>query len=141
MTESSHSPATSPVEEKSTGSTPYPPCTTPAFALCCNWGRGFGAMQRRTWVRALAGLAVCIFVTAHAVEAEAETACIQPGQLAHAGVRISRYFSDAERAAQDDGTLGIQGSGWFLTPTAIVTVAHVAVAMNLSTRDWKQLEI
>jgi hypothetical protein len=98
-------------------------------------------MHRRTWVRTLAWLAVCGLFTSHSIEARAETACVAPAQLAHAGVRISRYFDDAERAAQADGTVGIQGSGWFLSPTAIVTIAHVVTAMNLSAQDWKSVEI
>ncbi|HEY1545806.1 MAG TPA: serine protease [Xanthobacteraceae bacterium] len=98
-------------------------------------------MHRRTWIRTLAGLAVCGFFISPSLEARAETACLEPAQLAHAGVRIARYFDDAERAAQDDGTVGIQGSGWFLTPTAIVTIAHVVTAMNLTGEDWKPIEI
>lgn len=98
-------------------------------------------MHRRTWVPTLAWLAVCIFFTSHPVEVRAQTACITPAQLAHAGVRIARYFDDAELAAQDDGTVGIQGSAWFLTPTAIVTIAHVVTAMNLTVNDWKPIEI
>jgi hypothetical protein len=98
-------------------------------------------MHRQTWVRTLAWLAVCSFFAPHSGEARAETACIKPAQLAHAGVRIARYFDDAERAAQHDGTVGIQGSGWFLTPTAIVTIAHVVTAMDLTAKDWKPIEI
>jgi len=98
-------------------------------------------MHQRTWLRALASLAVCSFLTSHPVEVRAEPACLEPAQLAHAGVRIARYFDDAERAVQDDGTVGIQGSGWFLTPTAIVTIAHVVTAMNLTAEEWKAIEI
>ncbi len=68
-------------------------------------------------------------------------ACVEPAQLAHAGVRIARYFDDAERAVQEDDAIGIQGSGWFLTPTALVTIAHVVTAMNLTAKDWKPIEI
>ena len=37
--------------------------------------------------------------------------------------------------------LGVRGTGWFLSPTSIVTVEHVAAAMKLSEQDWKQVEI
>ena len=37
--------------------------------------------------------------------------------------------------------IGIRGTGWFLSPTTIVTAAHVAEAMKLSIQDWKPLEI
>jgi hypothetical protein len=98
-------------------------------------------MHRRIWIPTLAWLVVCGFFVCHSVEARAGTACIQPAQLTHAGVRIARYFDDAERAAQDDDTVGIQGSGWFLTPTAIVTIEHVVTAMDLTAEAWKQIEI
>src|SRR5262249_14317477 len=70
----------------------------------------------------------------------AEAACIEPTQFAHASLRITRYFDQAEQTAQAS-VVGIQGSGWFLTPTTIVTVAHVVTAMNLTTLDWKRIEI
>ena len=37
--------------------------------------------------------------------------------------------------------LGISGTGWFLSPRSMATVAHVAEAMHLSGTDWKQIEI
>jgi hypothetical protein len=98
-------------------------------------------MHRRTWLRRAAWLAVWGFFASHSVAAGAETTCVEPAQLAHAGVRIARYFDEAERKAQEDGTVGIQGSGWFLTPTAIVTIAHVVTAMDLTAEDWKPIEI
>jgi hypothetical protein len=36
---------------------------------------------------------------------------------------------------------GISGTGWFLSPTAMVTVEHVAAAMKLSDRSWRQIEV
>jgi len=98
-------------------------------------------MQRRAWVRTLAWLAICSLAVSHSIEARAETDCVGPAQLAHTGVRIAHYFDDAERAARVDDALGFQGSGWFLTPSAIVTIAHVVTAMNLSAEDWKPIEI
>jgi len=66
--------------------------------------------------------------------------CVDPAQLARSTVRISRYFDDAERSARVD-LIGIQGTGWFLSASTIVTAAHVTAAMKLSDQDWKPLEI
>jgi hypothetical protein len=70
----------------------------------------------------------------------AETTCVDAALLAHSTVSITRYFDDAERAAQA-GLINIQGTGWFESPTTIVTIEHVATAMGLSTQDWKLLNI
>lgn len=67
-------------------------------------------------------------------------ACIDPAQLAHSTVRIMRYFDDAERDERPD-LVGVRGTGWFLSPTTIVTAEHVTAAMKLSTETWKPLEI
>src|SRR5215470_9453211 len=50
-----------------------------------------------------------------------EAACVTPASLTHSTIRIARYFDDAERDPQRD-LLGIRGTGWFLSPTSIVTV-------------------
>src|SRR5262245_10902626 len=70
------------------------------------------------------------------VPSRAETTCIDSARLAHSTVGITRYFDGAERASQPD-LLGIQGTGWFRSPTTIVTVEHVVAAMGLTTEDWK----
>ena len=67
-------------------------------------------------------------------------ACIDPAQLAHSTVRIMRYFDDAERDERPD-LVGVRGTGWFLSPTTIVTAEHVTTGMKLSTEEWKPLEI
>ena len=72
--------------------------------------------------------------------APAHAACVDPAQLAHSTVSIVRHFNDAERSDRPD-LVGIQGTGWFLSPTTIVTAEHVTAAMELSTEDWKQLEV
>jgi hypothetical protein len=59
---------------------------------------------------------------------------------AHSTVSIMRHFDDKEQEEQP-GVLGIRGTGWFLSPTSMVTVEHVAAAMKLSDRNWKQVEI
>ena len=74
------------------------------------------------------------------LHAGADTACIDPGLLAHSVVSITRYFDEIERGTRPD-LVGIQGTGWFRSPTALVTVEHVAVAMGLSMQDWKIIEI
>jgi S1-C subfamily serine protease len=67
-------------------------------------------------------------------------ACVDPAQLAYSTVSIMRYFDDAERSARPD-LIGIQGTGWYLSSTTIVTVEHVAAGMKLETQNWKPLEI
>jgi trypsin-like peptidase len=67
-------------------------------------------------------------------------ACVDPAQLAHSTVSIMRHFDDAERDVRPD-LIGVRGTGWFLSPTTIVTAEHVTAGMKLSTRDWTQLEI
>jgi len=69
-----------------------------------------------------------------------EAGCIDPALPRHSAVSITRYFDDNEREGRP-GVLGIRGTGWFLSPTAMVTVEHVAAAMKLSDQDWKHVEI
>jgi len=66
--------------------------------------------------------------------------CVQSELLALSTASITRYFDSAELAAQPD-LVGIQGTGWFMSPTTLVTVEHVATAMGLSIRSWKLLTI
>jgi hypothetical protein len=72
--------------------------------------------------------------------ARVDAGCIDPTTLAHSTVSIVRQFDDKEREARP-GVLAIRGTGWFLSPTSLVTVEHVAAAMNLSDQSWKQVEI
>jgi hypothetical protein len=67
-------------------------------------------------------------------------ACIDPAQLTHSTVSIMRHFDDAERGERPD-VIGVRGTGWFLSPTTIVTAQHVTAGMMLSTEGWKSLEI
>jgi Trypsin-like peptidase domain len=67
-------------------------------------------------------------------------ACVDTTQLAHMTVSVMRHFDDAEREA-NPGLIGIRGTGWFLSPTTIVTAEHVTAAMKLSAETWKPLEI
>ena len=70
----------------------------------------------------------------------AAAACIDPEGLAHSTVSITRYFS-GDDGRGDPGLLGMRGTAWFLTGTSMVTAEHVAAAMALSDRSWKQIEI
>ena len=81
-----------------------------------------------------------IFLLLLSAQSRAETACVDFALLKHSTVSITRYFDDAERAAHAD-LAGIRGTGWFQSPTTIVTIEHVATAMGLSTQDWKPLDI
>jgi hypothetical protein len=69
-----------------------------------------------------------------------EAGCIDPTTLSHSTVSIARQFDDNEREGPP-GVLAIEGTGWFLSPTSLVTVEHVAAAMNLSDQSWKQIQI
>ena len=68
-----------------------------------------------------------------------QAACVDTTSLGHSTVAIIRHFEEAERYRPD--VIGVQGSGWFLSATTIVTVEHVTEAMKLSADDWKMLEI
>jgi hypothetical protein len=70
----------------------------------------------------------------------AAATCVDPSTLAHSTVSITRYFADEEKKAGAD-LLGIRGTAWFLSPTSMVTVEHVATAMGLSDQNWKKVEI
>jgi len=90
-------------------------------------------------MRGLTGFGLTFFLLL-SVDSRADTTCVDATLLTRSTVSITRYFDDAERAAQH-GLSGIQGSGWFQSPTRIVTVEHVATAMGLSDRDWKVIDI
>jgi hypothetical protein len=75
-----------------------------------------------------------------AINQPVRAACIDPAQLAHSTVSIIRHFDGAERETHPD-LIAVSGTGWFLSPSAIVTAEHVSAAMNLSTEDWKPLEV
>ncbi len=72
----------------------------------------------------------CIVV---ALAPSAASACDDRSVLAHAAVGITRMFDESEKQPID----GVAGSGWFLGPRLLVTVAHVAEGMRLSEREWK----
>jgi hypothetical protein len=79
---------------------------------------------------------LALIVASSGVAAE----CIDTVALGHSTVSITRHFDDNESQTHP-GLLGIRGTGWFLSPTLMVTVEHVAAAMNLSDQNWKQIEI
>src|SRR5690349_2055891 len=84
---------------------------------------------------------ILLFVLFLAAGSRADAGCVDAASLTHSSVAITRYFEDAERAAVRPGVSGEQGTAWFLSPTTIVTVAHVAEGMKLSTRVWKPIDI
>jgi hypothetical protein len=53
---------------------------------------------------------------------------------------ITRHFNEEEAKAQA-GVIGIRGTAWFLSSRLLVTAAHVAEAMQLSAREWKDVEM
>jgi hypothetical protein len=67
-------------------------------------------------------------------------ACIDPSSLTKTTVNISREFAEGEKRPAAD-VVAISGTGWFLSPRLVVTAAHVAEAMQLSSSQWKELEI
>jgi hypothetical protein len=75
------------------------------------------------------------------ISARAEAECVDPVTLAHSTVAITRYFDDSERQSAARGVVGARATGWFLSPTSMVTVEHVAAGMGLSQNAWKELEI
>jgi hypothetical protein len=80
--------------------------------------------------------ALVLFLASFRAEAE----CVDPVMRAHATVSIMRIFDDKDSRA-DPNLLGIRGTAWFLSPRAMVTVAHVAEAMHLSAEDWKDIAV
>ena len=70
----------------------------------------------------------------------AAATCVDASTLAHSTVSITRYFAEDEKKAESD-LLGIRGTAWFSSPTSMVTVEHVAAAMGLADRNWRQVEI
>ncbi|HLQ46261.1 MAG TPA: hypothetical protein VK137_16075, partial [Planctomycetaceae bacterium] len=69
-----------------------------------------------------------------------EAACLDPSMFVRSTMSIAREFNKEESKAQP-GVVGIRGTGWFLSPRLIVTAAHVAEAMQLSTQEWKDVEL
>jgi hypothetical protein len=67
-------------------------------------------------------------------------ACVDPSALVQSAASITRTFSEEEGKAAPD-VLAISGTGWFLAPGSMATIAHVAEAMQLSRTDWKLIEI
>jgi len=81
-----------------------------------------------------------ILVFVSAFETRLEASCIEPAQLAHSAVSITRYFDETERAAHP-GVIGASGTAWFLSPTIIVTAEHVSAGMMLASQEWKPLDV
>jgi hypothetical protein len=69
-----------------------------------------------------------------------EAACIDPATLVRSTMGITRHFNEEERKAEP-AVIGIRGTAWFLSSRLLVTAAHVAEAMQLSTHKWKDVEM
>jgi S1-C subfamily serine protease len=86
----------------------------------------------------LRGLVCVLFLACSASRASA--ACLDPALFAPSIVSLTREFSEDQRKV-DPQVLGFRGTGWFLSSRFIVTAAHVAEAMQLSTGAWTDLQI
>lgn len=67
--------------------------------------------------------------------------CIDPASFALSTASITRYFDDKDDPRANPGSLGIRGTGWFLSPATMVTAEHVTTAMRLSDQSWKLVEV
>src|SRR5262245_9746823 len=85
----------------------------------------------RTLAHVWSACALGLFLMCSKVAAE----CIDPASFALSTASITRYFDD------NPGSLGIRGTGWFLSPATMVTAEHVTTAMQLSDQNWKQVEV
>ena len=83
-------------------------------------------------------LAIALLMLANAKAAQA--ACLDPTEFMQSTVNITRQFDDEERGTHGD-VVAVRGTGWFLSTTTIVSAQHVTKAMDLSSADWKPLEI
>ena len=81
-----------------------------------------------------------LFVLLFAAGTRAEVICADPASLSNSTVSITRHFGDVERT-RDPTLLGVRGTAWFLSPRLVVTAAHVAKSMGLSSQDWKEVEV
>jgi hypothetical protein len=88
------------------------------------------AASRRYRLRAIF-LIACIALVAPVYA----KACEDRSVLAHAAVGITRMFDESEKQR----IAGVAGTGWFLAPRLLVTVAHVTEGMRLSEGEWKPL--
>jgi Trypsin-like peptidase domain len=100
-----------------------------SFKPILDANRGVASMRRCL-------LSVLILLVA---SSRIEAACVDPAMLVQSTMSIARYFNEQERRAP--GVAGIRGTGWFLSPRLIVTAAHVAEAMEISTQQWKDIEV
>jgi hypothetical protein len=75
-----------------------------------------------------------------ATSARVEATCVEASGLARSTVSITRHFNGATDNA-DASVVGIRGTAWFLSPSRLVTAAHVVTAMKLSDREWSPVEV
>jgi hypothetical protein len=70
----------------------------------------------------------------------AHAACIDVSTLARSTVSLARIFDEGQPKVEPD-VIGAAGTGWFLSRGSVVTAAHVAEAMNLSTQEWTDIQV
>jgi S1-C subfamily serine protease len=80
-------------------------------------------------------------VGASPASAAPPASCVDPATLVRSAVSIERMFRPEEVRDGGSEAAGIRGTGWFTSPRRIVTAAHVAEAMRLSVRDWREIEV
>ena len=69
-----------------------------------------------------------------------EASCVDPSTLVRSTVSMTRTFDEEDRRATP-GSLGVRGTGWFLSPKLLATAGHVAEGMRLSRQNWKVIEL
>jgi trypsin-like peptidase len=67
-------------------------------------------------------------------------ACVDATAFRHSILSVTIHFTDVERKTEPK-FLGVRGTAWFVSATALVTAAHVAESMKLSHENWHQADI
>ena len=100
-----------------------------------------GALWSNSNAFAVASIRACLALLTMLVACSTAAAgCVDPTSFIHSTASITSYYADAEKAS-NPGTIGIRGTAWFLSPTAMVTAEHVVEAMRLPKDGWKAVEI
>src|SRR5262245_55720460 len=87
----------------------------------------------------LVSISILVFAGLACSRAEA-AGCIDPATLASATASITRLFDDNDADAPAN-LRGVRGTGWFLSPTSMVTIQHVSDEMRLSAHGWTPIDI
>ena len=87
----------------------------------------------------LVSISILVFAGLACSRADA-AGCIDPATLASATASITRLFDDNDADAPAN-LRGVRGTGWFLSPTSMVTIQHVTDEMKLSAHGWTPIDI